>query len=384
MRKPERMKIAPCAATGRIKVCKMGSQKENGGDQMNKLRHFLLALAAATALTVAAPTFAQQEQASSAAAQAQRQDTQPLNNAPVWREVRSGAPGFTTTQGIETGVLVQSGGETWRQAREPIIFWGGILVAVGVLGLALFYLLRGTMGAGDASGGRLIRRFEPADRYAHWLLAISWVVLAITGLILSLGKSVLLPVVGYTVFAWLASVSKVLHNFTGPILIVAIPWLFIRYIRDNGIGVEDIKWFFNIFGYFRGHEYPSHRFNAGEKLVFWLVLVIFSTILTVTGLILAFPNAGQGRTLMQLSNTIHMVAAYLAIALSLVHIYLGTLGVKGAYAAMRWGYVDEEWAKHHHLRWYEDVAAGRARQKFADPGEGPPEEARQPGKMRTA
>jgi formate dehydrogenase subunit gamma len=351
---------------------------------MDKLRHLLLVLAAAAALAVSVPTLAQQAQDSSADAQAQRQQTQPLNNAPVWREVRSGAPGFTTTQGIETGVLVQSGGETWRQARDPIIFWGGILVAAGVLGLALFYLLRGTMGAKDPPGGRLIRRFEPSDRYAHWLLAITWVVLAITGLILSLGKSVLLPVLGYTVFAWLASISKVLHNFTGPILVVAIPWLFIRFIRNNGIGLEDFKWFLNIFGYFRGHEYPSHRFNAGEKLVFWVVLVILSTILLVSGLILAFPNAGQGRATMQLANTTHMIASYVAIALALVHIYLGTLGVKGAYAAMRWGYVDEEWAKHHHERWYADVAAGKAREKFADPGEGPPQEAKQPGKMRTA
>jgi formate dehydrogenase subunit gamma len=351
---------------------------------MDKITKLLLALAAAATLAVSVPSVAQQPQEGSAAAQAERQQTQPLNNAPVWREVRSGAPGFTTTQGIETGVLVQSGGETWRQAREPIAFWGGLLVAAGVLGLALFYILRGTMGAENASGGRLIRRFAPADRYAHWLLAITWVILAVTGLILSLGKSVLLPVLGYTLFAWLASVSKVLHNFTGPILIVAIPWLFVRFIRDNGIGLEDFKWFFHIFGYFSGHEYPSHRFNAGEKLVFWVVLAILSTILLVSGLILAFPNAGQGRTTMQLANTAHMIAAYLAIALALVHIYLGTLGLKGAYAAMRWGYVDEEWAKHHHLRWYEDVAAGKAREKFADPGEGPPEEARQPAKMRTA
>lgn len=351
---------------------------------MNKLIHLMLAMLAAMALIASTSTFAQKAQGDSAAAQAQRQETQPLNNAPVWREVRSGAPGFTNTQGIETGVLVQSGGETWRQAREPIAFWGGILVAVAVLALALFYLVMGAVGGSDAHQGRLVRRFAPMDRYAHWLMAITWVILAITGLILSLGKSVLLPMLGYTVFAVVASISKTLHNFTGPILIVAIPWLFIRFVRDNGIGADDFKWFWNIGGFFKGHEYPSHRFNAGEKVQFWLVMVILSGVAVVTGLILVFPNFGQGREAMQISSTIHMISAYLAIALSMVHIYLGTVGVKGAYAAMRYGYVDEAWAKHHHLRWYEDVAAGKAREKFAEPGEGPPEGARQPGKMRTA
>jgi formate dehydrogenase subunit gamma len=351
---------------------------------MSKLTQLLGALAVAIALVASAPAGAQQPQGDSASAQVKRQETQPLNNAPVWREVRSGSSGFTTVQGVETGVLVQSGGETWRQVRVPIAFWGGVLVAAGVLGLALFYLIQGAMTPGDTPGGRLIRRFSPADRHAHWLLAIAWVTLAITGLILSLGKTVLLPVVGYSMFAWLASMSKTLHNFTGPILIVAIPWLFIRFVRDNRVGIDDFKWYLHIFDFFKGHEYPSHRFNAGEKVQFWIVLFFLSTVLLVTGLILNFPNIGQGRETMQLSSTIHMVSAYVSIALSLVHIYLGTIGVTGAYSAMRYGYADEAWAKHHHLRWYEDVAAGKAQERFAEPGEGPPEEARQPGKVRTA
>jgi formate dehydrogenase subunit gamma len=305
----------------------------------------------------------------SPAAEAQRQLTQPLNNAPVWREIRSGAPQTTTVVGRETNVLIQPRGETWRALRVPIVFWGGLLVAAGVLGLAGFYLWRGPLDLApeEKRGGRLIERFRPIDRYAHWLLAITWVTLAITGLILSLGKSVLLPLIGYTLFSWLAILAKNLHNFVGPILIVAVPLMFVRFIRDNGIGVDDVKWFMNIIGYFKGHEYPSGRFNAGEKLVFWFVLVIFSTILMVTGLILVFPNFDQTRSTMQTANVLHMVTAYLAIALALVHVYLGTIGMGDAYKAMRYGYVDESWAKHHHLRWYEDIVAGRSREKFADP-----------------
>lgn len=305
----------------------------------------------------------------SPAAAAQRQSTQPLNNAPVWREVRSGAPQTTTVVGRETNVLIQPQGQTWRTLRVPIVFWGGMLSAVGVLALAVFYLIRGPfdIGEGERRGGRLIERFAPVDRYAHWLLAIVWVALAITGLILSLGKFVLLPLIGYTLFSWLATLAKNLHNFIGPLLIIAVPLMFIRFVRDNGIGIDDFKWFVNIVGYFKGHEYPSGRFNAGEKLVFWFVLVVLSTVLIVSGLVLVFPNFDQTRSAMQLANIVHMVAAYVAISLALVHIYLGTVGMVDAYRAMRDGYVDEGWAKHHHLRWYEDVAAGRARQHFADP-----------------
>jgi len=315
------------------------------------------------------PTPAPTPENASPAAAAQRQVDQPLNNAPVWREVRTGAPQTTTVVGRETNVLIQPRGETWRALRAPLLFWGGMLLAVAILGLAIFYLARGPLdvGEGEKRGGRLIERFAPMDRYAHWLLAIVWVTLAITGLILSLGKAVLLPLIGYTLFSWLATLAKGLHNFIGPILIVAVPLLFIRFVRDNGIGVEDMKWAVNIVGYFKGHEYPSGRFNAGEKLVFWLVLVLFSTVLVVSGLWLVFPNFDQTRSTMQTANIVHMVAAYLAIALALVHVYLGTIGMVDAYKAMRYGYVDESWAKHHHLRWYEDVVAGRSKQKFADP-----------------
>jgi formate dehydrogenase subunit gamma len=324
-----------------------------------------VALAAALALPLAG-TAQQPPPADPAQQQAERQTVQPGNNAPVWRDVRSGVPQYTSIQGTETGVLIQSRGQTWREIRVPIAFWGGVLLAVAVAGLAVFYLILGPMTLDEKPTGRLIERFTLADRVAHWLLAITWVILAITGIILSLGKDVLLPVIGYSLFSWVAILSKSLHNFVGPILIVAVPWVFVRYVRDNGIGVDDLKWFINIMGYFKGHEYPSRRFNAGEKLVFWVVLVVLTTVLIVTGLILNFPNLGQGRATMQTGNVVHMIAAYLAIALALVHIYLGTLGMKGAYAAMRTGYVDDAWARHHHALWYEDIKAGKSRQKYAE------------------
>ena len=354
------------------------------------VRAAALALAAAWIFT-AGPAYAQYEatpaptpENSSSEAAAKRQDAQPLNNAPVWREVRSGAPQTTTVRGRETDILIQPQGQTWRAARVPLIFAGGMLVAVSLLGLAITYLAIGSMdlAPGEKHGGKFIERFSPMDRYAHWLLAIAWVTLGITGLILSLGKSVLLPLIGYTLFSWLAILSKNLHNFVGPILIVAIPFMVVRYVRDNGISGEDFKWFAHIIDYFKGHEYPSERFNAGEKLVFWVVLVILSTILVLSGLVLVFPNFDQGRSTMQWANIVHVICAYGAIALALVHIYLGTIGQVGSYRAMRYGYVDESWAKHHHERWYRAVVEGRVPQKFVDAKVVPPD-AILPGTVKT-
>jgi len=321
------------------------------------------------------PTPAPTPENTSPAAAAERQANQPLNNAPVWREIRSGAPQVTTVRGRETNVLIQSAGQTWRAARVPLIFLGGLLVALSLLGLAGTYLLIGSLdlAPGEKHGGKIIERFSPMDRYAHWFLAIVWVALGITGLIMSLGKSVLLPLIGYTLFSWLAILSKNLHNFVGPLLVVAIPWMVVRYVRDNGIGIEDFRWFMNIVGYFKGHDYPSERFNAGEKLVFWIVLVILSTLLVISGFVLVFPNFDQTRSTMQWANVAHVICAYGAIALALVHMYLGTIGQVGSYRAMRYGYVDESWAKHHHERWYRQVIEGTVPQKVVDPKTVPPE-----------
>ena len=320
-----------------------------------------LAVAAAQSPAVSAESadYAKQQQA--------QQQVQPLNNQPLWSEVRSGIPQVTSLPGRETNVLIQPEGQTWRAARVQGLFWGGFLFAAALAGLAVFYLWRGPLRADEPPGDLVIERFTPVDRYAHWLLAITWVTLAITGLILSLGKSVLLPLIGYTLFSWLAALAKNVHNFVGPVLIFAVPFMFVRYVRYNGIGAEDFKWFANIVGYFKGHEYPSGKFNAGEKLVFWVLLVVLTTVLVISGLVLVFPNFDQTRSTMQVANIVHVVAAYLGIALACVHIYLGTIGMTNAYRAMRTGYVTASWAKHHHERWYADVVAGRAREKLERP-----------------
>jgi formate dehydrogenase subunit gamma len=332
-------------------------------------RRAIAALLAAAALACAAPAAAQQQSGApeGAAAQAQRQQTQPLNNAPLWREVRSGEPGYTTARGPEAGVLVQSRGETWREARVPITSIGGAIIALALLALIGYYSWRGSIGLHDKPTGKLIQRFSTADRIAHWTMGLSFAILGLTGLVLTFGKHVLLPVIGYTLFAWLANFSKNLHNFVGPIFSVALPIFIVMFIRDNLPRAHDAKWIAKFGGMLdkKGGHVPSGRFNAGEKALFWGLVVVISIVLVVTGYILNFPNFGQTRSTMQTANVLHMVFGLLGIAMACFHIYLGTVGMRGAYQAMRTGYVDETWAKEHHEYWYEDVKAGKSRQKYA-------------------
>jgi formate dehydrogenase subunit gamma len=337
-------------------------------------RSVLAAPVVAALMACAVPALAQQTpqqlkaDESAAAQQVQRQQTQPLNNAPIWREVRSGEPGYTTVQGPEAGVLVQSRGETWREARVPITSIGGAIIALAILGLVGYYSWRGSIGLHDKPTGRLIRRFSTADRITHWTMGISFAILGLTGLVLTFGKHILLPVVGYTLFAWLASFSKNLHNFVGPIFSVALPIFIVLFIRDNLPRAYDVKWIAKFGGMLdkKGGHVPSGRFNAGEKALFWGLVIVISITLVVTGYILNFPNFGQTRSTMQTANVIHMVFGLLGIAMACFHIYLGTIGMRGAYQAMRTGYVDETWAKEHHEYWYDEVRSGRSRQKYAD------------------
>lgn len=303
--------------------------------------------------------------------QQQRRVEQPMNNAPVWKEVRSGQPQFTGIPGREAGVLIQSSGQTWRALRNgPITRYGGGLLIVVVLGIAVFFLVRGPIKLHDRLTGRLIERFGSFDRIAHWSTAITFCVMAITGLIILFGKLVLLPVIGYTLFSWLAALSKNLHNFVGPLFILSLIATVIAFVRDNLPTAADFRWIGKAGGMLGGSEVPSGRFNAGEKGWFWIGVVLLGIAMSVTGLIMLFPNFDQARATMQLANVVHDIGAALFIALGLGHIYLGTIGVQGAYEAMRSGYVDETWAKQHHELWYQDVKSGKVAAKSGESAAG--------------
>lgn len=297
---------------------------------------------------------------SSAQEQAARQQTQPGNNAPMWRDVRGGDNAYQTTQvrGRESAVLIQSGGETWRQVRNGLVtIYGGWLLVAILAVLGAFYAWKGPIKLHEKPTGRRMLRFGAWERMVHWGAAISFILLAVTGIINLFGKHILLPVFGYTLFSWLANLSKYIHNFVGPVFAFCTILMFFTFVKDNFPKAIDLTWLAKGGGMLSGEHVPSGRFNGGEKVWFWLGVTLLGIVVSITGFILNFPNFEQGRTLMQQANIIHAVAAVVFMIMALSHIYLGTLDADGAYESMRTGYVDEAWAKEHHDLWYQEAVA---------------------------
>lgn len=306
---------------------------------------------------------------------AERVRSQPGNNAPVWRAVRETGtqPAYSSLPGAEQGVLIQSmvqypgsrlttAGEAWRQVRNHwIIPYGGALMLVAVLALALFYWRRGPLGGHLPDTGRQVERFTPFERSAHLLNAASFTVLAISGLVLAFGKFVLLPVIGSTLFGWLTYALKTAHNFVGPLFAVTLVIMIITFARDNLPRAGDLGWLVRAGGMIGGKEVPSHRFNAGEKVLFWAGVLLLGGIVVGSGLVLdkVLPGLAYLRGDMQVAHMIHAAAAMLMMALFLGHIYMGTIGTRGAWQGMRTGWVDEAWAAEHHALWLADIRAGK-------------------------
>lgn len=306
---------------------------------------------------------------------AERGKTQPGNNAPVWRAVRdSGSqPGITSLPGAEMGVLVQqftqypgsrftTAGEAWREVRNRwIIPYGGALLLIVLGALAIFYWRKGPLGGHLPDTGRSIERFTPFERSAHWANAGAFVLLAISGVVMAFGKSFLLPVLGGTLFGWLAYGLKNIHNFVGPVFAVSLVIVFVTFVRDNLPRKGDLNWLLKGGGILSGKEVPSHRFNAGEKLVFWAGVFALGLLVVGSGLVLDLlvPGLGDTRGQMQIAHMVHAVAAVLMMALFLGHIYIGSIGMKDGTRSMRTGHVDEAWAREHHQDWYDDIQAGK-------------------------
>lgn len=294
--------------------------------------------------------------AADAAEQATSQQFQPLNNAPVWREVRSGDAHYTSVKGVETGVLIQSGGQTWRALRNgPVMLYGGIAFCAMALLLAVFFKLRGPIMLSGEKTGRLIHRFNSLERASHWAMAISFCVLAVSGLVMLFGKHVLLPVFGYSLFATVAVVCKNVHNFIGPLFILSVVVFIVLFIKDNVWQSVDALWIRKAGGLLTGEHVPSHRFNFGEKTWFWLGVVFLSLTVGISGLVLNFPNFEQGRWVMQTANIVHLIGSLVVMTLSLAHIYIGSIGMESALDGMKTGYVDETWAREHHELWYDEA-----------------------------
>jgi len=260
------------------------------------------------------------------------------------------------------GSMLTNAGEAWRQVRNQwIIPYGGALILIALGAVGIFYWRKGTMQLHGAETGRKIERFTAFERSAHWANAIAFSILAISGIVMAFGKYFLHPVIGGTLFGWLSYVLKNLHNFAGPVFAVSLVVVILTFVKDNLPRKEDITWLVKGGGLLSGDEVASHRFNAGEKVLFWGGVFVLGLIVVASGLVLdkLVPGLDYLRGDMQIAHMVHGVATVLMMAMFIGHIYMGTLGMAGAYSAMKTGYVDETWAKEHHELWYDDIKAGK-------------------------
>jgi formate dehydrogenase subunit gamma len=278
----------------------------------------------------------------------------------LWRDVRQrdrALVGTTQIKGVDAGVLINEYGETWRQFRmQQLVPYGAALMGIVLSVILLFYLLRGPLRLQEQPTGKKIERFTVFERTVHWFTVTIFWLLALTGLILLYGRFVLIPILGADGFGITASACKEAHNLFGPTFLVALILLFLTFVKDNIYARGDMRWLLKGGGMLGGGHVSAGRFNAGEKIWFWIA-VLGGLVLSVSGLILVFSIFGQSREIMGLSHVLHGIAALIVISVSFGHIYLGTAGVEGTLGSMTTGYVDEAWAKSHHDRWYAEVKA---------------------------
>jgi formate dehydrogenase subunit gamma len=288
-------------------------------------------------------------------------DSNPRAN--FWRVVREGVPGYTSVSSQGHTVLIQSSGENWREIRNGLLIrvspW---VIAAVVAVLGLFYMRVGQDKLENPRSGVLIQRYTLWERILHWYTAVVFIIMAVTGLSLLLGRVALIPIFGHPIVAGYLEASKVLHNFFGPLLLPGLLGEFIAWVRFNIPRKYDLQWFKSMGGMIGSGPRPHiGRVNAGEKGWFWLVF-LFGIGVGITGILLDFPIWGQSRLTMQVSHVIHATVAVLFVAVSLGHIYMGTIGVEGAFEAMWTGSVDAVWAEQEHDLWYEEVMREKGKQ----------------------
>jgi formate dehydrogenase subunit gamma len=262
----------------------------------------------------------------------------------------------------KAAVLIQPAGRTWDYFHEVLLHRGGAVVILGTLALlALAYVIVGKIRIAEGRSGQKILRFKAVERFSHWLTAASFVVLGLTGLNITFGKILLLPLIGPDAFADVSQAAKYVHDFTSFAFMAGLLLIVVIFFRDNLFEKVDLEWIKQGGGFIKNKHAPSGRFNLGEKLVYWLSLAAGIAV-SLSGLLLLFPFFGTDIAQMQLVQVVHAVVAVLFVALILGHIYIGTLGMEGAFEAMGTGEVDLNWAKEHHDLWLAQQLANQDRQ----------------------
>jgi formate dehydrogenase subunit gamma len=255
--------------------------------------------------------------------------------------------------------IEQPAGRDWRHFHQVTLRWIGAISILGMLVLlVVFYLTRGMVRLEAGRSGRVLVRFSTFERLVHWMTAACFIILAITGLNITFGKPLLLPLIGPEAFTAWSQWAKYAHNYLSFAFTLGVFLIFMMWIAWNIPNRRDIEWL-KEGGGMVGHKHPpADRFNAGQKMIYWIV-VIGGTAVAVSGYLLMFPFYGTNIADMQVAQVVHGVVALLFVAAMLAHIYIGTIGMEGAFEAMWDGTVDVNWAKEHHSVWAErEIAKG--------------------------
>jgi formate dehydrogenase subunit gamma len=257
----------------------------------------------------------------------------------------------------KAGVLIQPAGRNWDYFHEVVLHWAGALVILGTIALlGAAYLIFGPVRISAGRSGQKVLRFNAFERFAHWLTAVSFVILGLTGLNITFGKILLLPVIGPDAFSSVSEAAKYVHNFMSFSFVVGLAFIVVIFFKDNFFQKVDMDWLKQGGGFVKSKHAPAGRFNLGEKLVYWLALVA-GVAISASGYLLMVPFSVTDIAGMQIAEVVHAVVAVLFIALILAHIYIGTLGMEGAFEAMGTGEVDLNWAKEHHDVWLREQLA---------------------------
>ena len=257
----------------------------------------------------------------------------------------------------KSDVLEHPAGRDWRNWHQVTLKWIGAIAILGALALlVIFYLVRGPVRLESGRSGVKIVRFTAFERFVHWMTAGCFIVLALSGLNITFGRALLLPLIGPEAFTTFSEAAKYAHNFLSfpfTLGVVLILFIWVAGNIPNGVDVEWVK----RGGGIVGHDHPpAYRFNAGQKAIFWFQ-VLGGTAMIMSGYLLIFPFYGTGISGMQTAEVVHSVIAMLYIAVMLGHIYIGTIGMEGAFEAMGEGTVDLNWAKEHHSLWLTEEGA---------------------------
>ncbi|RVU34286.1 formate dehydrogenase subunit gamma [Hwanghaeella grinnelliae] len=328
------------------------------------------------------------------------------SDADQWRAIESGAAGTTSAGGFNANVLIQnpvltaganagtigrtvSSGMRWLEVRNgPLQKYGSYGLGAIIVVLVLFFAIRGRVRIEHGAAGRTIERFKLIERIGHWLTAVSFVLLGLTGLWLLYGKTILIPYIGHEAYASIAYVGKHIHHYFGFAFMVGLVLIFVMWVRHNIPNMIDVKWAAKGGGVLvKGVHPPAEKFNGGQKVIFWAT-ILGGVSLSLSGLALMFPGelpAMFAKTFalinmlgfslptelspvqeLQLSQLWHSIVALIMIVIIIAHIYIGTIGMEGAFDAMGTGDVDVNWAKEHHSLWVEEVERKQARKMPAE------------------